>query len=416
MENLNMNTVKHMIISTFMMGILIADIPEDWQINPANYEHYMTVTAVLEVNNTPSTSSSIVLGAFAGDECRGYTYPILVGEQWMYFLMIYANVNSETIEFEVYDVENDMLAPATDALTFASSVPYGMPDEPVLLSTFLDTIMMGDVNFDTTINVLDIVMLVDIIFNGEGWVNNDGNPLSDDQFTAADYNGDLNINVLDIVMIMDVILSQSLNRSIIWYYDNETWQYDEVRGASVSMATLIYNPGYIGIRSDGDIAGIQFEIAGDFDITNSKLPSGWDINHQNGIVLMYSLDGSKLSGNKLFEYSGEINIASTIVADWYGSDILVSATQVPDEYILGKVYPNPFNPITNVIFALPEDGHVSVEIFNLKGQLIDSIFNGFMYAGEYHVSWNAEGLVSGTYFVNMNAGSYQSTQKVVLMK
>ena len=131
---------------------------------------------------------------------------------------------------------------------------------------------------------------------------------------------------------------------------------------------------------------------------------------------MYSLDGSKLNSSKLFEYSGESNIINTIVADWYDSEILVSATQVPDEYILGKVYPNPFNPVTNVSFALPEDGHVSVEIFNLKGQLIDSIFNGFMYAGEYHFNWNAEGFVSGTYFINMNAGSYQGTQKVVLMK
>ena len=269
-----MNTVKYMIISTFMMGILIADIPEDWQINPANYEHYMTVTAVLEVDNTPSTSNSIVLGAFAEGECRGYTYPILVGNQWMYFLMIYANVNSETIEFEVYDVENDLLAPAADALTFASGVPYGMPDEPVLLSTTLSTIMMGDINFDTAINVLDIVMLVDIILTGEGWVDVDGNPISDDQFTAADYNGDLNIDVLDIVMVMEIILSESLNRSIVWYYDNETWQYDEVRGASVSMATLIYNPGYIGIRSDGDIAGIQLTLTGDYTIINNNVPSG----------------------------------------------------------------------------------------------------------------------------------------------
>ena len=39
-----------------------------------------------------------------------------------------------------------------------------------------------------------------------------------------------------------------------------------------------------------------------------------------------------------------------------------------------------------------------------------------MYAGEYHFNWNAEGLVSGTYFINMNAGSYQGMQKVVLMK
>jgi len=411
-----MNIHKRLILFTFLFGMLMADIPDSWNINPANYEHYMTVTAVLNVNNTPSSSNSIVLGAFSGYECRGYTYPILVGEQWMYFLMVYANTNDELIEFEVYDVENDLLAPAVDALTFASGVPYGIPDEPVIISTTLSTIMMGDINFDTVINVLDIVMLIDIILTGEGWVDGDGNPLTNSQFTAADYNGDMEIDVLDIVMIMNIILSESLNRSVVWYYDNEAWQYDEVRGASVSMATLIYNPGYIGIRSDGDIAGIQLELIGDYAITNNTLPIGWDLQHKNGIVLIYSLDGSKLSESKLFEYSGEINITEIIVADWYDSDVLVSTTQVPDMYVLGEVYPNPFNPVTNVSFALPEDGHVSVEIFNVKGQLIDSIFNGFMYAGEYRFSWNAESMVSGTYFINMNAGSYQGTQKVVLMK
>ena len=165
-----------------------------------------------------------------------------------------------------------------------------------------------------------------------------------------------------------------------------------------------------------DRAGIQLEVSGDFNIKNNKLPNGWEFHHNDGIILIYSLDGSRLTSSKLFEYSGEINVTKTVIADWYGSDIVVSSMQVPDKYILGKVYPNPFNPVTNVSFTLPEDSHVSFEIFNLKGQLIDSIYNGFRNAGEYHLTWNAEGIVSGTYFLKMNAGSYQDVQKILLMK
>ena len=407
---------KYLILSTLLCGMLMADIPGNWNINPANYENYMTVTAVLDVNNEPSNSNSIVLGAFVEGTCRGYTYPILVGEQWMYFLMVYANENNEVIEFEVYDVENEILASASDGIVFESGVPYGIPDEPVVLSATISTIMSGDINFDSMINVLDIVMLVDIVLSGNDWVDSEGNPLSDDQLTASDINGDNLLNVLDIVMLVDIVLSGSLNRSIVWYFADDGWKFDEVRGAIVNTASVLYNPDYIGIRSDGDIAGIQLELIGDYTITSNNVPMGWEFQHKNGIVLIYSLDGSKLTSSKLFEYSGEINITKSIVADWYGGDVAVSATQVPDKYILGKVYPNPFNPVTNVSFALPEDGHVSVEIFNLKGQLIDSIYNGFMYAGEYHFSWNAEGLVSGTYLLNMNAGSYHGTQKVILIK
>jgi hypothetical protein len=416
METAIMKIQKYLILSTLLCGILMADIPGNWEINPADYENYMTVTAVLDVNNVPSASDNIVLGAFVGDECRGYTYPIMVGEQWMYFLMIYADTNNELINFKVYDIDNEILTYASDVITFASGIPNGTPDDPFLFSVDTSTIVSGDINFDADVNVLDIVIMVDIILAGDTWVDNEGNYLTEDQFTAGDINGDGNLNVLDIVQLVEILLWGDLSRTVVWYFTDDEWKLDEVWGGIVTTASLLYSSNYIGIRSDGDIAGIQFEVSGDFNIKNNKLPNGWEFHHNDGIILIYSLDGSKLTSSKLFEYSGEINITKTVVADWYGSDIVVSSMQVPDRYILGKVYPNPFNPVTNVSFTLPEDSHVSVEIFNLKGQLIDSIYNGFRNAGEYHFIWNAEGIVSGTYFLKMDAGSYQDVQKIVLMK
>ena len=408
-----MKIQKYLILSTLLCGILMADIPGNWEINPADYENYMTVTAVLDVNNVPSASDNIVLGAFVEDECRGYTYPILVGEQWMYFLMLYANTNNEIIEFEVYDADNDLTAPAYDFITFENSIPFGSPDLPHTFYTTLSTILLGDVNFDTIINILDIVIIVNIILPGDGW--NGGNPPNDSQLAAADINQDGTVNVLDIVIIVNIILPDALSRQILWYYD-DAWTYETLKGEETSTATLFYNQDYLGIRSNGEIAGIELMLSGDYTIENNNLPSGWEFYHKDGKVLMYSLDGSKLDNSKLFEYTGDLTITSSIVADWYGSDIVINNFILPDKYNLSNAYPNPFNPITNFSFTLPEDGHVSVEVFNLKGQLIDSIYNGFINAGEYHFTWNAEGIVSGTYFLNMNAGSYHDVQKVVLMK
>ncbi len=407
---------KLIIVSTFLCGFIMANIPENWNINAADYENYMTVTAVLEVNNQPSESGDIMLAAFVGDECRGYTSPVIVGNQWMYFLIIYSNTNNEIVEFEVYDIENDIFAPASDAITFASEIPYGVPDNPIIFTTTLSDIVIGDLNFDALINVLDVVMMVDIILTGDGWVDPNGNPLSGNLFTAADVNGDLNIDVLDIVMIMDAILSGDLSRSIVWYYDNNNWTFDEVRGAVASSATIIHNSSYIGIRSDGDIAGIQLEVIGDFDIGQIHLPSSWVIHTQNGRIIMYSTDGSNLSRSKLFEYTGEIIISEIIVADWYDSEIEVSTNLVPSDYSITSIFPNPFNPVTHINFSLADDENVSLAIYNLNGQIIQTLHSDFMYAGNYQFTWDATGVASGTYLVSIQAGNFQSSQKVVLLK
>lgn len=409
---------KFILIPILLSGLVMANIPENWDINPSDYENYMTVTAVLEINNQPSESEDIILAGFVGDECRGYTSPIMVGNQWMYFLIIYSNsnTNNEIVEFEVYDIENDIFSPASDAIAFASGIPYGVPDNPITFTTTLSDIIIGDVNFDGAINVIDIVGLVDIILTGDSWVDSNGDPLSDNQFTAADANGDLNIDVIDIVMIMDVILSENLSRSVIWYYDGNNWIFDELKGTAASSATLIYNSNYIGIRSDGDIAGIQLEVIGDFDIGQVHLPSSWEIQNKNGKIIMYSSDGSNLSGIKLFEYTGEITISEIIVADWYNSNIEVSTDLVPSDYAITNIYPNPFNPVTYINFSLAEDNDVSLVIYDLNGKIIQNLHSDFMYAGDYQFKWDARGIASGIYVVNIQAGNYYNSQKVVLLK
>jgi hypothetical protein len=93
----------------------------------------------------------------------------------------------------------------------------------------------------------------------------------------------------------------------------------------------------------------------------------------------------------------------------------VKDESLPAEFALYQNYPNPFNPETKIKFRI---GHsqVSIKIFDLLGREIRTLFNEEKPAGEYEISFNAEGLSSGVYFIKLEAGQFVSTKKMVLVK
>ena len=79
-------------------------------------------------------------------------------------------------------------------------------------------------------------------------------------------------------------------------------------------------------------------------------------------------------------------------------------------------YPNPFNPMTNIKFSLKEDQYVKINIFNIKGQLVNKLVNEKRSAGVHTVHWNAETAASGVYLYQLQVGARSITQKMVLRK
>jgi len=84
-------------------------------------------------------------------------------------------------------------------------------------------------------------------------------------------------------------------------------------------------------------------------------------------------------------------------------------------------YPNPFNPETTIRFSVKEASPVTIEIYNVKGQLVKTLVNDLKEAGNHSVVWNGRdnnnrSVSSGVYFYKMNAGKYSSTRKMILMK
>ncbi len=90
--------------------------------------------------------------------------------------------------------------------------------------------------------------------------------------------------------------------------------------------------------------------------------------------------------------------------------------QLPSSIVLHQNYPNPFNPSTDIRFELKESGAVSLVVYNLLGQPVATLADGFMTAGTHHRTWNASDQSSGLYFYVLTNGKEQDTRKMVLMR
>ena len=91
-----------------------------------------------------------------------------------------------------------------------------------------------------------------------------------------------------------------------------------------------------------------------------------------------------------------------------------------DEIYLSN-YPNPFNPETTISYQLPEDSEVELIIYNIKGQLVKTLVNELLPAGEHSAIWNGRDtndkrVGSGIYFYKLEAGDYHKVKKMILLK
>jgi len=94
---------------------------------------------------------------------------------------------------------------------------------------------------------------------------------------------------------------------------------------------------------------------------------------------------------------------------------------LPKKPMLHRVFPNPFNPTTIIRFQLPYNGDVRLDIYNLRGQLVETLIDENRKAGLHHVKWNGKDMYgkavsSGTYFAVMQNGARRHVKKMVLLK
>lgn len=99
-------------------------------------------------------------------------------------------------------------------------------------------------------------------------------------------------------------------------------------------------------------------------------------------------------------------------------------TDVNAEGILAKVwsfkleqnYPNPFNPVTTIEYELPKKSYVEIHIYNIMGQLVETLVEQHQSEGSHSVKWYASNFPSGIYIYRIEAGQYKHSRKCLLLK
>ncbi len=110
---------------------------------------------------------------------------------------------------------------------------------------------------------------------------------------------------------------------------------------------------------------------------------------------------------------------------WIGQDtfqgiiafeLVAVADDAPAAFAVDQNSPNPFNPTTTISFTNVEASNVSIDVYNVAGQKVDTIANEFLSTGSHSVTWDASGFSAGVYFYTVNSGEFSRTMKMTLLK
>jgi len=165
-----------------------------------------------------------------------------------------------------------------------------------------------------------------------------------------------------------------------------------------TTATEVNNRGFeVERSSDNTNYSVVGFINGNGTTTETQNYSFVDKNLAQG-TYYYRL--RQIDFNGQFEYS---NVAEAIVS-------------APIEFSLNQNYPNPFNPSTKIAYSVPVAGNVKLAVYNLLGQEVSTLVDGFKEAGNYELNFDASNLTSGTYIYKIETAQFTQARKMMLTK
>ena len=273
------------------------------------------------------------------------------------------------------------------------------------------TTSAGDLNEDEILNIQDLITMVNQIL---GSTSLEGCALE-----AADINMDGIINIQDLISLVNAILGNARSA--------------QLNGKAQVEYLISGNDLIVQIASSTDVAGIQFSILNDSQIEielkdNSHINQ--DSHFRNGVhqYLAYSMFNQPFDSRTveiLLKSAGKIDLEDVqlTISDINGDALYLSQSQRGHSYQIGPyrfemeaLYPNPFNPSTEISFSLPMDDYVKLSAYNIRGNEVDVIFEGAQGVGQHSYTWNASHIPSGVYYIRLQAGDMVTSQKALLIK
>ena len=94
----------------------------------------------------------------------------------------------------------------------------------------------------------------------------------------------------------------------------------------------------------------------------------------------------------------------------------LSLDVIPDKTEIISAYPNPFNPSTNINFSINKNQHVELSIYDIQGNVVQSLINQKLEAGAHLIKWSPNNISSGVYILSLNTPSTKISSKLLYIK
>ena len=147
-------------------------------------------------------------------------------------------------------------------------------------------------------------------------------------------------------------------------------------------------------------------------------------DHQNSLLYQRIIqptgtDGSMPPNDPLSQ--SQIDLIAQWIDEGAGNSLSTNDFSIPKEYILHQNYPNPFNPSTNISFTLNKEEFVSIDIYDINGMHVISLFNGKKDIGTHLIKWggrdkNDDLIAAGQYFYQLRTISSSDVMKMLFIK
>jgi len=326
--------------------------------------------------------------------------------------ILYVSDNEDFFNFDDCPVQEHPENPVINKLHFDLFAPPGTPNEidgracgGVLVRTTAEKVR-GDINLNLlAYEPADLTLFSSYFIFGEAVFVIDP-PV---QIANTDINADGHpLSLSDFILMIRIMLHDA------------TAIPKPTPGSDLATIYAVTKGSETNVSTNANLGAALFVFEGEGKVSSSlKYEQG--VVDGNLRVLVYMNSSAGVTGELLtIESAAKFSVEAV---DNFGRPVKTTVVNraIPAAFALRPNYPNPFNPATNIAFALPVDSKVSLKIYNVAGQLVRTVVNQTMPAGNHTVTWdgsNSSGdkVASGIYFYRLNAGSFSKTMKMVMTK
>ncbi len=379
------------------------------------------------------------------DDGFGWAGDTVVQFPWARVTSIDSAAQAVVMETGAYWISDDGNNPAGVVGWWPCNAPpcdnFALGPDIDIQVTIAGASMPGDADNKRNVNLSDITYLMNWLFEGGPFP-----PIMND----ADANGDCKVNIADVTYLIARIFSGgpapldndcvpgSLKLTPDASGDPSFALTDDV---SLDIVTGENGKRTALMATNRNIHGLALFLralnGSQLEVTNlTNMDMYWSQQGSDVRIGLIDIAGKTYLSAKdtaLLEITGDFEFVTVqgteILAD--GTTVLfgpeftsakfIGGSILPREISFDAIYPNPFNPVTNLAFSLPKDAEVRIEIYNILGQQVRTLTSQKYPAGKHTVQWdsqNDEGqtVASGIYFARFVSGEFVAKKKMLMLK